>query len=229
MSNPVITLSDRAPGRRQTGRPLLDAGYLHEIHAREDDRAAALAFALGGGNRPARIVLVRMAQNAGPCGEGLAALGVDPARLILVDAPSAMELLRAGHEAARCGDAGLVLLETRGSLAAYDLTASRRLALAVQRSRGAMVMLRLDAEPRASAAQTRWNVTSTPSLPLAAGAPGPPAIEVELLRWRSGPAGQRWRLEWDAHHAFFQEAGTTPPLPGAVVPLPLLRTAAARL
>lgn len=229
MSNPVIPLSEIAPGRLRAARPLLEAGYLHEVHAGEDDRAAALAFALAGGDRPGQIVLVRMVQrlHAQPCGAGLAALGFDPARLILIDAADAKALLRAGLEAARSPGVGLVLLETRGGLTAYDLTASRRLALAVQRSHGTAIVLRLDAEPRASAAQTRWSVTSAPSLALDARAPGRPALEAELLRWRGGPAGRRWRLEWDADHALFRDAGAATPLPGAVVPLPPLRAAAA--
>lgn len=228
MSNPVITLSEIAPGRLRAGRPLLEAGHLHEIHADPEDRAAALAFALAEPTRPGPIVLARMPQrpHGDPCGDGLNGLGIDPARLILVEAPDGKELLRAGHEAARCPDAGLVLLETRGELAEYGLTASRRLTLAAQHAQTTVIVLRLAAQPRASSARTRWSVASAPSLPLEAGAPGWPAIEVELLRWRGGPAGRRWRLEWNANHATFREAGAAAPLPGAVVPLSFLRAAA---
>lgn len=228
MSNPVSTLSEIAPGRLRAGRPLLEAGHLHEIYADPEDRAAALAFALADRTKPAPIVLVQMTQrlHGVPCGDGLVALGIDPARLILVEALDGKELLRTGHEAARCPDAGLVLLEARGELAEYGLTASRRLTLAAQYARTTVIVLRLAAAPRASSAHTRWSVVSVPSLPLEAGAPGWPAIEVELLRWRSGPAGRRWRLEWNANHATFREAGTAAPLPGAVVPLSLLRAAA---
>ena len=40
------------------------------------------------------------------------------------------------------------------------------------------------------------------------GAPGMPAFEIELLRQRGGPAGWRWRVEWDRDRVSFgQGAG----------------------
>lgn len=216
-------------------RPALERGQLHEIHACGDDGAAALAFALGGttsslatpGKATGVVLLVRMERLARSRtlvnGDGLARLGFDPARLVIVEAGNELDLLRAGLEGARCPGIELVLIETKGRFARYDLTASRRLALAAERSRACVIVLRHDAAPCPSAAHTRWSVASAPSVPLEANAPGRPAIEVELLRWRGGPADRCWRLQWDKDHGTFRDAGTDAPMPGALVPLSFVR------
>lgn len=228
MNGNILELSARHcdAERQERQLPLLQEGYLHEIHARHDDWAAASVFALSGlaRNRSGTILTVRIARygrfRAVPCGDGFAELGIEPGRLVIVHAANALELLRAGLDAARCPGIAGVMLETWDRFAEYDLTASRRLSLAAERSKLPVVMLRGEAEPRPSSAQTRWAIASAPSTPLAGQAPGLPAIEAELLRQRGGPAGLRWRLEWDAEHGCFREAA----MPGAVVPLPLLRT-----
>ncbi|GGC07882.1 hypothetical protein GCM10011494_28150 [Novosphingobium endophyticum] len=209
--------------------PGLDPGWLHEIHAGEDDQAAALAFVLASVRGETLLVARRSSRRPAPilCGEGLAMLGFAPEQLVLVDAGDELELLRAGLDAARCPGVGTVLLETRGRFAGYDLTASRRLALAAERTRARVIVLRIDTKPRPSAARTGWSVASAPSVPWEAGAPGWPAIEVELLRRRDGPAGGRWRLEWDAGRGAFREPSDETEIPGTVVALPLLRAGAA--
>lgn len=227
MSGNVLELSVQRSSEARAGNlfPLLRAGCLHEIHARRDDWAAASAFALSAvaPARPGTVLVVRIARQsqfrAVPCGEGLAGLGIEPGRLVIVHAANALELLRAGLEAARCPGIAGVVLETWGRLAEYDLTASRRLSLAAERSQVPVVLLRGEAEPRPSSAQTRWAIGSAPSVEWPGQAPGLPVVEVELLRQRGGPAGMRWRLEWDAEHGCFRETA----MPGAVVPLPLLR------
>jgi protein ImuA len=213
-------------GLAENGLPLLQAGYLHEIHARRDDWAAASAFALSSiaRGRAGTILSLRIAEQgrfrAVPYGDGFAGLGIEPGRLVIVQAANALELLRAGLEGARCPGVAGVILESWGKFAEYDLTASRRLGLAAERSKLPVLLLRRDTEPRPSSAQTRWAIGSAPSIALPGRAPGLPVIEAELLRQRGGPAGMRWRLEWDAEHGCFREAA----MPGAVVPLPLLRT-----
>lgn len=226
------------------GLPALEMGELHEVHAPREDAAAALAFALcGSGVRSAgKALLVRRSLRGGAqalvYGDGLALLGFDPARLTIVETDSELDFLRAGLEGARCPGVELVLMEACGRFAGYDLTASRRLALAAERSRACVIMLRHDAEPRPSAARTRWAISSAPSLALEAGAPGGPMIEAELLRWRGGPAGQRWRLEWNADDGIFRDTGgdtgqnagadsiPPAPVPSTVVPLPFVREGA---
>lgn len=199
--------------------PVLAAGQVHEVHGQAEDRVAGLGFALGlaaaGRIGPVLVARARLRQPLGFYAEGLAALGIDPARLLLVEAGDEQAMLRAGLEAARCPGLALVLMESDGALKPYDLTASRRFVLAAERTQTPVVLLRHAAEPRASAAHTRWQVQSAPSHPLAAppGAqvrpPGHPAIAVEALRWRGGPAGQTWTLQWDEQHGGFREATDT--------------------
>ena len=218
--------------------PALARGHVHEIHASLADWAAALGFALGGfgcaGMEDGPLVLVRARRGAAKglrlYGEGLLALGMDPARLLIVEAQDGRDMLRAGLEAARSPRLAGVVLESWGALPDYDLTASRRLVLAAERSGAGVALLRGDAPPRASAAHTRWAIHALPSSPLAAQASGMPAIDAELQRRRGGPAGMRWRLEWDKDHGIFREAISSPvpspaiaPPSGAVVPFPALR------
>ncbi len=232
MSGKVFTMNARAPQQsaRTMPLPVLASGQLHEVHAAGHDQAAALCFALSRSSGAGAAVLARMVRS-GPLranlqGDGLALLGIDPARLTLVEANSEIDVLRAGLEAARCPGVAMVLLEVRGRFAQYDLTASRRLALAAERSQACVVVLRHDAQPRASAAHTRWSITSAPSTPLEADAPGWPALAVELLRWRGGVADRQWLLQWDSKNGTFRDsisgaAGAA--LSGAVVPLPAVR------
>lgn len=225
------------PAPQTGGIPRLAAGQLHEVHADAQDWAGALAFGLGAiatdARRPVLVLRVRRRKGPGmdPCGEGWTALGLDPARLILVETRDDAGLLRAGLDAVREGGLAAVLFETWGRLRDYDLVAGRRLILAAERSRIPVIVLRGDAEPRASAAHTRWRVASAPSVPLEMRAPGPPALLVELERRRGGPGGLRWRMEWSERDGAFREApGDTgnaagagvAPLSGAVVSFPAL-------
>lgn len=157
-------------------------------------------------------------------GDGLALLGIQPSRLTIVETRTEVDMLRAGLEAARCAGVAAVLMESEGRFVDYDLTASRRLVLAAEASGACILLLRGDAVPRSSGAQTRWTIKSAPSVALEADAPGWPAIEAELLRCRGGPAGGRWRLTWDSEGGCFRDADGQAPLPGAVVPFSRLRT-----
>jgi protein ImuA len=154
---------------------------------------------------------------------GLAELGGDPDALVLGFAPDARALLKSAADAARCAGLGALIVECWGKCPALDLTASRRLALAAEQSEMTLFLLRPEAEPGPSAADTRWAVRAAPSRVLEANAPGPPQFEIELLRRRAGPSGMRWRLEWDRDRLAFNE----PALPGTVVSLPSRRPASA--
>lgn len=205
----------------------LAAGRLHEIFAREaGDLASALGFAAmlalvvsrTDGDAAAILWLREEAvQRRTPLhGPGLADLGLDPARLLLAILPDARALLRAGVDALGCAALGGVVLELHGNPRVLDLTASRRLSLAAERSGVTPLLLRLgDARPMPSAAHTRWQVAGDPSVALAADAPGHPALAVSLLRQRGGAAGIDWIVEWDRDAACFRPAA----LPGARLPL----------
>jgi protein ImuA len=180
----------------------LAVAALHEVYkGRAGDGAAAAAFALllaMRAGRPGPLVWLRedKARHDGRLyGLGLAELGEDPARLLLVQAPDTLALLRAGAEAVACGAVAAVILEPWGKAGALDLTATRRLALAAARS-GVLTLLLRSGDPVPSAAQSRWQVSAAPSAGLAANAPGAPAFEISLLRHRGGIAAFETLLEW---------------------------------
>lgn len=228
-------------GRVAIGHEALDAalggglgrGRVHELFAAEaDDAATATGFAAMLALRAAEggpILWLKSDEaerrGGGLHAPGLAELGGDPDLLVLGFAPDAKALLKGAADAARCAGLGALVIECWGKCTCLDLTASRRLSLAAEQSGVTLLMLRLEAEPVPSAADTRWAVRAAPSHGLEANAPGLPMFEIQLLRRRAGPSGMRWHLEWDRDQLAFRE----PALSGAVVPLPSRRTAAAEL
>ena len=217
------------------GSALLDAplggglprGRLHELFAAEDDDRAALAgaalmLAMRMGQGPLLWLRQDGAVKAGGAlyGPGLAELGLDPARLIEVVAPDEAALLRAAGDAVRCPQLGALLVEPWKAARRLDLTASRRLAVAAEKSGVTVLILRAGAEPGPSAAYSRWRVRSLGSAPLEAGAPGHPAIEMELLRHRGGLEGLHAWLEWNRDEHVFRHLFREAPLSGAGLPLP---------
>lgn len=141
---------------------------------------------------------------------GLIELGLPADALVLGVVADEAALLRAAADAARCAGLGTVLVESIGRMPGLDLTATRRLMLAAESSGVTVLSLRIGAAPTASAAATRWGVTAVPSTALdqgiGEGAPGLPAFDVECLRRRGGPSGQRWRVEWDRDAKSFRGA-----------------------
>jgi protein ImuA len=155
---------------------------------------------------------------------GLADLGLDVDTCIVGLVPDDVVLLRSAVDAARCPALGAVVIECWGAARPLDLTASRRLALAAEKSGVTLLLLRGEAAPAASAAETRWAVHAAPSRALDADAPGQTMFEVELQRRRGGPAGMRWCVEWNRDQACFRD----PALSRPVVPLPARRAAGDR-
>lgn len=199
-------------------------GRLHELFAADGDdapSAAACALMLGERASPhAPVLWIREEKGArrggAVFGMGLVELGLDPARFLFAIVPDMAALLRAAGDIMRCPLVGTLILEAWGPVPQLDLTASRRLALAAEKSGVTALLLRIDAAASPSAAQTRWEIRALPSVPLEADAPGAPALEMKLLRHRSGLPEQSWRLEWDRDQRTFRE----PALPGALVSLP---------
>jgi len=201
----------------------LARGRLHELFAAEvADGPGASGFAA----MLARLALSPTAPllwlrqeeaergGGGLSASGLAQIGIDPARLVLLVLPDPVMLLRAAADVVRCSSVGAAVIELWKQPRALDLTASRRLAVAAEESGVTTLMLRVDAQASPSAAHTRWQIAAAPSAALEADAPGHPAFAIELLRQRGRPGGGRWRLEWDRERARFGEAA----LPGLVVP-----------
>ena len=127
-------------------------------------------------------------------------LGFD---LIHVEARDARAVLWAMEEGVRCSALSAVIGELYGDPAALDFTATRRLAVASERSNVPCWLVRLGGTANLSGARMRWQIGSAPSLPnpLDARAPGPPAWDAELFRARGHPPG-RWTVahETDRFH-----------------------------
>lgn len=185
---------------------------IHEFYASSAADAPALAaigllLALRNG-RSGPIVWVeedRARAEGRLYGLGLVDLGIDPARLLLVEAPDTLGVLRAGADAVACDAVAAVILAPHGKAAALDLTATRRLALAATRS-GVTVLALRQGEPTPSAALSRWQVAAAPSSRLPGGASGLPVFRLDLLRHRGGITGFSCLLEWDRDHQAFAEA-----------------------
>lgn len=184
----------------------LALGAVHEILGAgpdEEDGAAAAGFIAGiagrlGGKLPGGLVLWCLKQRD-LYGPGLAAHGLDPARIVLVRAARDDDLLWTIEEGLRCPGVAAVV----GEIGRLPMVAGRRLQLAAERSGIPALLLRrwrTGAEAaaergRPSAAVTRWRIAQLPSLP-EAGEPGigRPRWRVELLRCRGADAAC---LSWD--------------------------------
>ena len=221
-------------------------GRVHEIYAAEgeDDAASAglaMAWASAMGELGQASFWLRLRRDIRHGGviqaNGWAELGGRPEEVIFGNFPDATALLRAAASVLQCAAVGAVIVEGRGRMRELDLTASRRLSLAAEKSGVPLFLLRLEAVPTPSAAQTRWQVAAAASQSLPGNAPGKPTFDIELLRQKSGPSGMRWRLEWDRDQRQFHEiqsgkiksAGITPgttALSGAVVSVSARRPAA---
>ncbi|GEO82025.1 ImuA family protein [Pararhodospirillum oryzae] len=129
---------------------------------------------------------------------GLAALGLEPGRLMVARARDPARLLWSLEEALHCPEVGAVI----GQGARLEGTSGRRLHLAAAR-RGVPGVL-LERARRGGApgvASTRWRLEGLPSAPTPWGGPGPARWRVVLERCRGG-VPRAWILEW------CDEAGT---------------------
>lgn len=125
--------------------------------------------------------------------------GLAGADIVHVEAPGAREALWAMEEGLRCSGLSAVVGELWGDPASLDFTATRRLAVAAERSGVQCWLVRLGGTASLSGARMRWRVASAPSLadPFDPRAPGAPAWDGELFRARGRPPG-RWILVHEA-------------------------------
>ncbi len=200
----VPALDRRLPGGG------LALGVLHQIEGRRDewDDAPAAGFCLA-------LIAPILASRAGPAvwvtrrddlsGRGIAALGLDPARFLIVRADDDREALWAMEEALKCRSLAAVV----GEAAELEPAAGRRLQLAAEARGGeagaggvtAFLLRRRFGPPRRaeppSTAHSRWCVAAAPSAsaPLPE-LPGRPRWQVELKRCRGAAPGS-FIVEWD--------------------------------
>lgn len=137
------------------------------------------------------------AEMGAPYAPGLAALGLDPERLILVEAARQVDVLWAIEEGLKSDGLALVL----GQTDAVGLTPARRLALAAARSSTPCLLLTHPRSPAAAATSTRWRIAPASSSPNALDpeAPGETRFLANLERCRGSPAAVQpgsYLLEW---------------------------------
>jgi protein ImuA len=174
-------------------------GGLHEILAGGEGAATGFCAALAARlsvrqpSGPARPVLWIVPAGGRYAPElfapGLAALGLDPARLILATARRTADRLWAMEEALRCPALAAVATEVD----TVEPVALRRLQLAAEGSGVAALLLRGGGgvTERGGAAVTRWRVASAPGCRSEIG----PRWRLALLRCRGGRTGE-WLVEW---------------------------------
>jgi protein ImuA len=144
-------------------------------------------------------VLSRGAAGFGrPYGHGLAALGLSPGRLLLVEAESDREALWAVEEALRLRAVAAVAGWIGQKL---DLKASRRLQAAAEGAGTLLLMLRPPQAEEANAAATRWRVGAAPAARDRFGCFARWRWRLSLERCRNGRPGA-WVVELSDAHRF---------------------------
>jgi protein ImuA len=125
--------------------------------------------------------------------------GLPSRELIHVEARDARDALWAMEEGVRCAALSAVIGEIWGDPKVLDFTATRRLAVASERTGVGCWLVRLGGTANLSGARLRWRIGSAPSLvnPLDLRAPGSPAWDADLFRARGMPPG-RWSITHEA-------------------------------
>ncbi|WP_027533922.1 ImuA family protein [Bradyrhizobium sp. WSM3983] len=190
---------------------------IHEVFCEGRQGAAATGFVTGlAGRVTVRKPLLWVRQDFSELEtgalsmSGLAELGLDPRRVVMVRAADVESALRTSADALACDALGAVVLELWGDIRQFDLVASRKLTLAAQSSGVTGLLLRMAAQPLPSTAETRWMLRAAHSPPVSMwGAWGAPRFDVELLRNRHGPCG-RWIMEWKSDECQFSESSAYP-------------------
>lgn len=210
-------LDDHLPGGA------LALGRVHELvgEARSEVRDAAVfgfACALLTRIAPHQTTILWCARRANVLGgapsvRGLVSLGLDPGRVVFVDAGDEADRLWAMEEGLSTPGLGAVVAELDPARRG-EVTASRRLQLAAEKSGVTGLILRPRLSTQAGACgrvpisvETRWRV---------AAAPSPfelhdlrPVWDVTLERARRGRPG-RWTLAWDATAGLLEQAAGRP-------------------
>lgn len=173
---------------------------VHElISTAPEDAAATSGFVTGllSGLMKAGRACIWISMHRTVFPPALKAFGVDPDKIIFIDLQCEKDVCWAMEEALKCEGLAAVV----GEIRELSFTASRRLQLAVEKSRVTGFILRH--QPRnlnTIAAVSRWRIVPLPS-ETTEGMPGVglPRWNVELLKIRNGKPGA-WQLEWAGDH-----------------------------
>lgn len=161
----------------------LARGALHEVIGERNAITAFLAAAIGRDARSEEVLWLTSEPTL--YAHGLAQMGLDHRRLTIVAARRTDDRLWAAEEALRELGYGAVIAEIDSA----DLTETRRLQLAAEKSGSIGFLIRRDRQP--SAALTRWRIEPARSDGYR------PCWRVTLERCRGAEAGFSWDVEWD--------------------------------
>ena len=193
----------------------LACGALHEI-VPEGECATVTAFGFSAAllarlPRPQKLIFVMpgygQRQYGRLSGHGLNALGLDPARLILVETAHRTQTLWAMEEALRSGAPAAVA----GFVDKLDLKLSQRLHLAATDCGLPLLLIRPARDLESSAAATRWRVGTAEAARDRFGLLVRPKWRLHLERVRNGRPGE-WVVEYDhVAHRFSLAAALADP------------------
>jgi protein ImuA len=205
--------STARPATGQWVNPAMFATGLHEIVGDSPTNfTAAIAFALiaagqdRSNTRPLFFAsLASDKQERGQLyGHGVHQLGLDPHRMLLLEAPNEKELLCAAEDAANCDALGGIIVALGRREKLYGFAATRRLKLRQERH-GVPVFIARATTGEPTAATARWRVAYAPSDGInAAGSSMPllglPRYRVALEHYAGWPVTE-WTLELDEAYA----------------------------
>lgn len=207
----LVSVRDSVPRPvRPLGLPAIDGhlpcgglvlGPPHEIvPATPGDATAALAFALALGalhlaGTAGEALIASSPGQPLPYGHGLASLGLDPGRALLMEAGGDEEVFRALEAALHARCLAVLVGLVAGSL---PLKTGRRLQLAAEGGEAPLLLILRPAGPgMANGAATRWSIGSAPGAIDRFGTLCAPRWWARLERCRNGRGGV-WLLEWDS-------------------------------
>jgi protein ImuA len=212
--------------RDQTGGPapapvpatLLASGFHELLGTTPGDETLALAFAFslaarGSGESGKGVCFCGTAGDAQERGElyghGLAGLGIEPERLLMIAAAKEKDLLWTLEEALASDAFGAVVGSLGPRERLYGFAASRRLKLRAAASRTPLFLLRHRSNGGATAAQGRWTLSALPSRSEGQHAGfallGPPRLRLTLERMGGLPP-QSWEIGFDGTGDFHMAA-----------------------
>ncbi|MEJ5961823.1 ImuA family protein [Pedobacter immunditicola] len=186
---------------------------IHEFISAEPEHAAACGGFIGG-------LLKELMINKGAClwisrsrmifPAALKTFGIEPENIVFIDVVREKDVLWVMEEALKCMGLAAVIGEVRE----ISFMESRRLQLAVERSKVTGFVLRTDATKiSTTACVARWQITPI-ATELDDGMPGlgAPRWKVNLLRVRNGNPGS-WNMAWaTGAFQFIPERTTLPEL-----------------
>lgn len=194
--NPIIDLTF-GPLRHAFPNYSFPTGAIHEFITENKESAASTNGFIAG-------ILTSLMKNSGITiwigtsrklfPPALKAFGIEPDRLVFVDVKKEKDVMWAMDEALKCDALSAVV----GEMQDLGFTESRRLQLAVERSRVTGFILRTNPKKiGTTSCVSRWKISPAHSEPVD-GMPGVglPQWKVELLRIRNGKPGA-WELRWE--------------------------------